>query len=147
MPTKSKSAGVFSKEEQDAMRARAKELAAEAKVAKNRALGESTLLEAVAAMPEADRKMAKRIHEIVMQTAPQLFPKTWYGMPAWANSDGKVICFFQSASKFKVRYSTFGFDQAAKLDDGNMWPAGFALIKLTPAEEARIIELVKRAVN
>ena len=91
--------------------------------------------------------MAKRIHEIVTSTAPELMPKTWYGMPAYADKDGKVICFFQAAGKFNVRYATFGFQPDAKLDDGNMWAASFALIKLTAAEEAQIIELVKKAVS
>jgi uncharacterized protein YdhG (YjbR/CyaY superfamily) len=94
-----------------------------------------------------DRSMGKRIHELVTATAPGLMPKTWYGMPAYANADGKVICFFQAASKFGVRYATFGFQPDAKLDDGNMWAASFALIKLTSAEEAKITALVKKAVS
>jgi uncharacterized protein YdhG (YjbR/CyaY superfamily) len=98
----------------------------------------------VAEMEEPDRSMAARVHELVMAAAPDLQPKTWYGMPAWAK-DGKVICFFQSAAKFKVRYATFGFQPDAALDDGAMWPTGFALIELTPATEARISELVTRA--
>jgi len=98
-------------------------------------------------MPEPDRAMAKRIHEIVTENAPELMPKTWYGMPAYANADGKVICFFQAASKFNVRYATFGFQHDANLDEGNMWAASFALIKLTSAEEKKIVALVKKAVN
>ncbi|MCK6538866.1 MAG: DUF1801 domain-containing protein, partial [Anaerolineales bacterium] len=98
-------------------------------------------------MKEPDRSMAKRVHEIVTAAAPHLMPKTWYGMPAYADKDGKVICFFQAASKFNVRYATFGFQPDAHLDEGNMWPASFALIKLTPAEEAKIAALVKKAVS
>jgi uncharacterized protein YdhG (YjbR/CyaY superfamily) len=94
-----------------------------------------------------DRSMGKRIHEIVTVAAPELMPKTWYGMPAYANADGKVICFFQAASKFGVRYATFGFQPDAKLDDGNMWASSFALIKLTSTEEATIAALVKKAVS
>lgn len=138
---------VWSDEEKAAMRERAKEMKAEARASKNREEGEKTLLAAVAKMKEPDRSMAKRIHEIVKAAAPELMPKTWYGMPAYADKDGKVICFFQAASKFGTRYSTFGFQPDAKLDDGNMWAASFALIKLTPAEEAKITALVKKAVS
>ena len=112
-----------------------------------RAAGEAALLAKVAEMSEPDRSMASRVHQIVTANAPDLMPKTWYGMPAYANSDGKVICFFQAASKFGVRYATFGFQPDAKLDDGNMWPAAFALIKLTASEEAKIAALVKKAVS
>ncbi len=138
---------VWSEEEKAAMRERAKEMKAEARASKNREEGEKTLLAAIAKMKEPDRSMAKRIHEIVKAAAPELMPKTWYGMPAYADKDGKVICFFQAASKFNVRYATFGFQPDAKLDDGNMWAASFALIKLTPAEEAKIASLVKKAVS
>lgn len=138
---------VWSDEEKAAMRERAKEMKAEARASKNREEGEKTLLAAIAKMTEPDRSMAKRIHEIVKAAAPELMPKTWYGMPAYADKDGKVICFFQAASKFNVRYATFGFQPDAKLDDGNMWAASFALIKLTPAEEAKIASLVKKAVS
>ncbi|WKZ35973.1 MAG: DUF1801 domain-containing protein [Anaerolineales bacterium] len=141
-----KSAG-FTDEEKAAMKARAKELKAEARASKDRAAGESTVLAAIAAMPAPERTMAKRLHEIVTAAAPSLMPKTWYGMPAYADADGKVICFFQAASKFGVRYATFGFQPDAKLDDGNMWAASFALVKLTAAEENRIIALVKKAVS
>jgi uncharacterized protein YdhG (YjbR/CyaY superfamily) len=108
--------------------------------------GESAVLAKIAEMPEPDRTMAKRIHQIVKTTAPQLIPRTWYGMPAYSKDD-KVICFFQNAQKFKARYSTFGFSDKANLDEGNMWPNSFALTKLTAAEEARIAALVKKAVS
>jgi uncharacterized protein YdhG (YjbR/CyaY superfamily) len=131
----------FTVEERAAMRARARELKAEA--AKQD--GERTLLDKIAEMPAADRAMAERIHAIVMATAPTLSPKTWYGMPAYAKN-GKVICFFQSAAKFKARYATFGFDEEAQLDDGAMWPTSWALKELTPDAEALIESLVKKAV-
>jgi uncharacterized protein YdhG (YjbR/CyaY superfamily) len=137
----------FSDEERAAMRERSLELKAEARSNKNRTEGEKTLLAALAALSKADRMIGERLHEIVTASAPKLMPKTWYGMPAYANSDGKVICFFQAASKFKVRYSTFGFQPDAKLDDGNMWPTAFALKKLTPEEEKKIAALVKRAIK
>jgi uncharacterized protein YdhG (YjbR/CyaY superfamily) len=144
--TAKKSAG-FTDEEKAAMRERAKELKAEERASKDRASGEKAVFDAIAKMTEPDRSIAKRIHEIVTAAAPGLMPKTWYGMPAYANADGKVICFFQAASKFNVRYATFGFQPDAKLDDGNMWAASFALIKLTPAEESKIAALVKKAVR
>ena len=135
-------ADVFSKEEKAAMRAAAAERRKKftpeehaADVAAN-----------IAAMDPHDRALGERIHELVMAAAPELAPKTWYGMPAWYK-DGKVICFFQAAGKFKVRYCTFGFDVAARLDDGEMWPTGFAVLDITPAVEKRITELVKRAVR
>lgn len=138
----------FTAEEKAAMKARAQELKAEAKASKNREEGEKAVFAAIAAMKDSnDRSMGKRLHEIVTTAAPSLMPKTWYGMPAYADADGKVICFFQAASKFGVRYATFGFQPDAKLDDGNMWAASFALIKLTLAEEKQIIELVKKAVR
>jgi uncharacterized protein YdhG (YjbR/CyaY superfamily) len=138
----------FTAEEKAAMKERAKELKAEARASKNREEGEKAVLEAIAQMKDpTDRSMGKRIHEIVTAAAPELMPKTWYGMPAYANADGKVICFFQAASKFGVRYATFGFQPDAKLDEGNMWAASFALIKLTPAEEKKIVALVKKAVS
>ena len=139
-----KSAG-FTDEEKAAMKERAKELKAEERASKDRAAGESAVLAAIAKMKEPDRSMAKRIHELVTAAAPSLMPKTWYGMPAYANQEGKVICFFQDAGKFNVRYATFGFQPDAKLDDGNMWAASFALVKLTAAEEAQISKLVKKA--
>jgi uncharacterized protein YdhG (YjbR/CyaY superfamily) len=137
----------FTAEEKAAMKARAQELKAEARASKDRAEGEKAILTAIAAMKEPDRSMAKRIHEIVTSSAPELMPKTWYGMPAYADADGKVICFFQAAGKFNVRYATFGFQPDAKLDDGNMWAASFALIKLTSAEEVKIAALVKKSVS
>ena len=140
--------GGFTADEKAAMKARAQELRAEARAGKDRAEGEKAIIAAISAMKDpTDRSMGKRIHEIVTGAAPELMPKTWYGMPAYADADGKVICFFQAASKFGVRYATFGFQPDAKLDDGNMWAASFALIKLTPAEEAKIIALVKKSVS
>ena len=125
------------------MRDRVRELKAE----KNKADGETALLAKVANLPEPDRSMAKRLHAIVKATAPQLAPKTWYGMPAYANAEGKVVCFFQPASRFGVRYATFGFNDTAKLDDGAMWATGFALQTLGASEEKNIAALVKRAVG
>jgi uncharacterized protein YdhG (YjbR/CyaY superfamily) len=136
----------FTAEERAAMRERAKELKAEERANKNRAAGESDLLAKIAEMPEPDRAMAERLHEIVKASAPALSPKTWYGMPAYAK-DGKVVCFFQSAQKFNSRYATFSFNDEANLDEGAMWPTSFALKELTAAEEARIAALVKRAVS
>jgi uncharacterized protein YdhG (YjbR/CyaY superfamily) len=135
----------FTAEERAAMRERAKELKAEARANKKKAEGESDLLAKIAEMPETDRAMAERLHEIVKASAPELSPKTWYGMPAYANKDGKVVCFFQSAEKFNARYATFGFSDKANLDEGAMWPTSFALKELTAAAEARIGALVKRA--
>jgi uncharacterized protein YdhG (YjbR/CyaY superfamily) len=136
----------FSDEERAAMKERAKELKAEARANKNKAEGESDVLAAIAKMPEPDRGMAKRLHAIIKASAPALSPKTWYGMPAYAKDD-QVICFFQSADKFKARYAQFGFNDTANLDEGAMWPVAFALKKLTAAEEARIGALVKKAVS
>jgi len=137
----------FSDFEREEMRDRAKELAAEARSNKNKAQGESDILKAIAAMSELDRAMAKRLHEIIKSSAPTLLPKTWDGMPAYSNKDGKVVCFFQSAGKFKARYATLGFNDAANLDEGHMWPTAFALKKLTSVEEARIIAIMKKAVR
>ena len=146
-PTKKPSEG-FTADEKAAMKARAQELKAEARAGKDRAEGEKAILAAISGMKDSpDRSMGKRIHEIVTAAAPNLMPKTWYGMPAYADADGKVICFFQAASKFGVRYATFGFQPDAKLDDGNMWAASFALIKLTAAEEAKLTALVKKSVS
>ena len=125
------------------MRERAKELKAEAR----KADGEKALLEKVAEMPKPDRVMAERIHEIVKANAPDLSPKTWYGMPAYADTDGKTVIYFQDAAKFDSRYATFGFNDTANLDDGSMWPTSFALKKLTAADEKRIAALVKKAVS
>ena len=133
----------FSAEERAAMRERAQELKAEAR----KADGEKALLAKVAEMPEPDRVMAERLHAIVRANAPDLSPKTWYGMPAYAARDGKVVCYFQSADKFDSRYATFGFNDTANLDDGAMWPTSFALKKLTAADEKKIAALVKKAVS
>ena len=138
--------GGFSNEEKAAMKERAKELKAEARADKSKAEGESAALAAIAAMPESDRAIAKRLHAIIKANAPTLSPKTWYGMPAYAR-DGKVVCFFQAAEKFNARYATFGFNDAANLDDGAMWPTAFALLKLTAADEATIAAIVKKAVS
>ena len=137
----------LSAEEIAAMKETLKERKAEARSGRDRAEGEKAIVAAIAKMPEPDRSMAKRIHEIVTASAPALMPKTWYGMPAYADADGKVICFFQAASKFNVRYATFGFQPDAKLDEGNMWGAAFAVMKLTAAEEKQIAALVKKAVS
>jgi uncharacterized protein YdhG (YjbR/CyaY superfamily) len=141
-----KSSG-FSAEERAAMKERAQELKAEARRGRRKADGESDVLARIAEMPEADRRMAERLHALIKEAAPALSPKTWYGMPAYANKDGKVVCFFQAASKFKVRYSTFGFQPDANLDEGNIWPTSFALKKLARAEEKKIGALVKKAVS
>ena len=133
----------FTDEERGAMKERAQELKAEAR----RADGEKALLAKIAEMPEPDRAMAERLHAIITASAPDLSPKTWYGMPAYANKDGKVVCYFTAASKFKSRYATFGFNDDANLDEGNMWPTAFALTELTAADEARIGALVKKAVS
>ncbi len=135
----------FTAEERAAMRERAKELKAEARANKNRAEGERAVLAKIAEMRGPDRAMAGRLHGIVEASAPGLSPKTWYGMPAYADKDGKVVCFFQSAEKFGARYATLGFSDAANLDEGAMWPTSFALKELGAAEEARIGALVKRA--
>src|SRR4051812_47091178 len=136
----------FTAEEKAAMKARARELKADERASKNRADGERDVLAAIAEMQEPDRALAGRVHAIVTAAAPALAPKTWYGMPAYA-VDGKVVCFFQSAQKFKTRYATLGFAEKANLDDGAMWPVAFALKELTEAGEARIRELVGQAVG
>ncbi|HYI65422.1 MAG TPA: DUF1801 domain-containing protein [Candidatus Limnocylindrales bacterium] len=136
----------FSDEERSAMKERAKELKAEARANKDKAEGESDVLAKIAEMPQSDQVLAKRIHAIVKENAPDLTPRTWYGMPAYAR-DGKIVCFFTSADKFKSRYATFGFNEDANLDEGNMWPTSFALTKLTAADEAKIAKLVKKAVS
>ena len=141
-----KTSAGFSDEERAAMKERAKELKAEARAKKGKADAESAVLAKIAEMPEPDRSMAERLHEIVKASAPDLSPKTWYGMPAYAK-DGKVVCFFQSAQKFNSRYATLGFSDKANLDEGAMWPTSFALKELSGAEEARIGALVKKAVS
>lgn len=137
----------FTDLERAAMKERAKELKAEARAQQDRAEGEKAVLAKIAEMPEPDRILAKRVHAIVTANAPALKPKTWYGMPAYANAGGKVVCFFQGAAKFEARYATLGFNDTANLDDGAMWPTAFALKSLTAAEEARIAALVKKAVS
>lgn len=136
----------FSTEERAAMKARALELKAEARADKDKAAGESSVLAAIAELVEPERGMATRLHALIKANAPALSPKTWYGMPAYAK-DGKVVCFFQSGKKFNTRYSTFGFSDAAGLDDGALWPTAFALTELTAAAEARIAALVKKAAS
>lgn len=143
--TKKKSKG-FTDAERAAMKERSKELKAEARASKDKEAGEKAVLAKIAEMPEPDRSMAMRIHEIIKAHAPSLSPKTWYGMPAYAK-EGKVVCFFQSAQKFNTRYATLGFSDAANLDEGAMWPTSFALMELTAAEEAKIAALVKKAVS
>jgi uncharacterized protein YdhG (YjbR/CyaY superfamily) len=130
----------FTAEEKAAMKARAKEL-------KEKTEGESAVQASIAEMTPADRALAKKVHALVTAAAPGLTPKTWYGMPAYANKDGKVVCYFKNASKFKERYSQFGFNDSATLDDGSMWPIVYALPKLTPADEAKLTRLVKKAVS
>lgn len=132
----------FTVEERAAMKARAQEL----KAAEDREAGESAALAAIAELAEPDRAMAERLHALIKASAPELSPKTWYGMPAYA-LDGKVVCFFQSAQKFKTRYATLGFSDTANLDEGAMWPVAFALKELTAADEAKISALVKKAVS
>jgi uncharacterized protein YdhG (YjbR/CyaY superfamily) len=143
----SKKSKGFTDEEKAAMRERAKELKAEERAMKDKAAGESDVLAKIAGMQEPDRAMAKRVHEIIKASAPALSPRTWYGMPAYANKDGNIVCFFQAAQKFKTRYATLGFSDKANLDEGAMWPTTFALNRLTTAEEARIGALVKKAVS
>ena len=138
-----KASETFTAEEKAAMREAAKERKASAR----KADGESDVLEKIAEMPDEDRAIAERLHALVKKSAPDLAPKTWYGMPAYANADGKVVCFFQSAAKFKSRYATFGFNDSASLDEGAMWPTSFAVKKLTAADEKKIAALVNKAVR
>jgi uncharacterized protein YdhG (YjbR/CyaY superfamily) len=141
-----KTSGAFTAEERAAMKARAQEQKAEARANKNRADGERALLDAIAGMKGQDRAMAKRIHKIVTASAPELWPKTWYGMPAYARDD-KVVCFFQPADKFGARYATFGFNDSANLDDGALWPVAYALKELTATAEKKLAALVKKAAS
>jgi uncharacterized protein YdhG (YjbR/CyaY superfamily) len=138
--------GGFTADERAAMKARARELKAEERASKNRAEGERAVLAAIEAMGDPDRAIAKRLHAMIEATAPGLWPKTWYGMPAYAK-DGKVVCFFKPAEKFDSRYATFGFEEAANLDDGAMWPTSYALTELTAKDEAKLASLVKKAVR
>ena len=142
----SKKSEGFTDEERAAMKERAQEIKAEARAEKDKAAGEAALHAKIAEMPDPERTMAQRLHALITASAPALSPKTWYGMPAYFK-DGKVICFFQSAAKFKTRYATLGFMHDAKLDDGGLWPTAFALTKLTAAEEAKIVTLVKKATS
>jgi uncharacterized protein YdhG (YjbR/CyaY superfamily) len=144
--TEKKSKG-FSDDEKAAMKERAKELKAEARADKDKAAGEKVMLEAINKLEGKDRTMARKIYEIVKANAPTLSPKTWYGMPAYADKDGKVVCFFTAASKFNARYATFGFNDVANLDDGAMWPTSFAIDEWTPAVESKIAALVKKAAS
>jgi uncharacterized protein YdhG (YjbR/CyaY superfamily) len=145
MATKKKSNG-FTDAEKAAMKERAKELKAEERWKKDKAAGETDVLAKIAEMKGSDRTMAKRIHALVKESAPDLMPRTWYGMPAYAK-DGKVLCYFQDAGKFKSRYATFGFNDVANLDDGDMWPTSWALKKVGEKEAAKIAALVKKAVS
>ncbi len=148
MPTKAKTeSGGFSAEERAAMKQRAAELRAEGKKGAKKADALQAVLDSIAAMAPDDRALAERVHATVTATAPALSPKTWYGMPAYANEDGKVVLFFKDAGKFKSRYATLGFEEAANLDDGPMWPTSFALTELTPAEEKKIAALVEKALS
>jgi uncharacterized protein YdhG (YjbR/CyaY superfamily) len=149
MPTKNaktESDG-FSAEERAAMKQRAEELRAEGKKGAKKADGLEQVLESIAKMTPEDRALAERVHSTVMATAPELSPKTYYGMPAYANADGKVVLFFQNSGKFRVRYSTLGFDTGANLDDGDMWPISYALMRWSPAVEKKAVELVKAAAS
>jgi uncharacterized protein YdhG (YjbR/CyaY superfamily) len=147
--TGNKASKAFTDEERAAMKERAQEVKAEARRGPraDKAGGESAVLAKIAEMPEPDRAMGERLHAIIKASAPALSPKTWYGMPAYANKDGKVVCFFQSAQKFDSRYATLGFSDEANLDEGAMWPTSFALKELSATEEATIGALVKRAVS
>ena len=137
----------FSAEERAAMKERAAELRAEGKKGAKRADGLQAVLDRIAEMAPEDRALAERVHVAVTETAPELTPKTWYGMPAYANADGKVVVFFQDAGKFNYRYSTLGFQDAANVDDGDMWPVSYALVKWSPAVEKRVVALVKAAIS
>jgi len=149
MPAKKagKESDGFSADERDAMKERAAELRAEGKKGAKRADGLQAVLEAIAKMAPEDRALAERLHVAVTATAPELSPKTWYGMPAYANADGKVVVFFQDAGKFKYRYSTLGFQDAANLDDGDLWPASYALLRWSPAVEKKVVALVRAAIS
>jgi len=145
--TRVTSSDIWSDDERAAMKAHAKEMKTAARRGKDAAAGENDVLAKIAEMPESDRVIAERIHAVVKASAPGLTPKTWYGMPAYANVDGKVVVFFQDSGKFNYRYSTLGFQDAANLDDGDMWPASYALMKWSPAVEKTIVELVRAAIS
>ena len=146
MSQRTKKDKLFTDAEQAAMKERAKEMKAEARANKNKAAGESDVLAKIAEMPQPEQAMAQRLHEIIKANAPELSPKTWYGMPAYAR-DGKIVCFYQSAQKFDTRYPTLGFSDQAHLDDGTLWPVAYALTDLTPAAEEQIIALLKKALS
>jgi uncharacterized protein YdhG (YjbR/CyaY superfamily) len=135
----------LSADEREAVKQRAAELRAEAKAGKTRAAGEKAVREAIAALPDDDRVLAEGIHRIVSEVAPQLVPKTWYGFPSYADADGKVVVFFKAASKFTTRYATLGFEESAKLDDGDLWVTSFAVLALTPETEKTITDHIRRA--
>jgi len=137
----------FTAEERAAMKERAAELRAEGKKGAKAADGLQAVLDGIAKMAPQDRALAERVHVTVTSTAPELSPKTWYGMPAYANADGKVVVFFQDSGKFNYRYSTLGFQDAANLDDGDMWPASYALMKWSPVVEKTVVELVRAAIS
>jgi uncharacterized protein YdhG (YjbR/CyaY superfamily) len=139
--------GGFSDFEKDAMKARAKELKAQERASKNKEELENALLATIAEMPEPDRSLSTRLHQIIKANAPTLYAKTWYGMPAYWNQEGKVVCFFQNAEKFKARYATIGFSDQARLDDGVMWPTSYALTELTADAESSIVALLKKALS
>ena len=144
---KTDTSGGLSAEEREAVKQRAKELREQEKAGKNRAAGEKAVLEAIAEMEPDDRVLAEGLHKVVTEVAPDLVPKTYYGMPAYANSEGKIVVFIQAASKFKTRYATIGFEDRAALDDGDMWPIGFAVRSWTPAVQKQVTELVRKAVG
>jgi len=144
--TKKSGSDGFSTAERAAMKARAQELKAQGRSGQKKADNERAVLDAIAEMPKADRAVAERIHALVTKNAPELLPRTWYGMPAYAHEDGKLVCFFKAASKFDGRYAMLGFEDAATLDDGPMWPVVFAIVEWTPAVEKKVVALVKAAV-
>jgi uncharacterized protein YdhG (YjbR/CyaY superfamily) len=144
---KTEASAGLSEEEREAVKQRAKELREQEKAGKNRAAGEKTLLEAISQMEPDDKVLAEGLHRVVTEVAPDLFPKTYYGMPAYANAEGKVVVFIQAAGKFKTRYATIGFEDRAALDDGDIWPIGFAVRNWTPAVEQKVAELVRKAVS
>ena len=144
---KTDTSGGLSAEEREAVKQRAKELREQQKAGKNRAAGEKAVLEAIAEMEPDDRALAEGLHKVVTEVAPDLVPKTYYGMPAYANAEGKIVVFIQAASKFKTRYATIGFEDRAALDDGDVWPIGFAVLNWTPAVEKKVTELVRTAVS
>ncbi|MFC9561733.1 iron chaperone [Agromyces sp. NPDC056965] len=145
--SKTDTSGGLSKDERDAVKQRAKELREQEKAGKNRAAGEKAVLDAIAEMEPADRSLAEGLYKVVTEVAPDLVPKTYYGMPGFANAEGKIVVFIQAAAKFKTRYATIGFEDRANLDDGDLWPIGFAVRNWTPAVEARVTEIVRKAVS